>query len=49
MLLAMIFVDDVGVNFGAFWDHFWIILELLEAFFAVLGPPGAPLGYLERA
>ena len=42
------FFDKVGVKFAAFWDPFWIILELLETIFAVLGPPGAPLGYLER-
>ncbi len=43
------FFNGFGVIFGGFWDPFWIILELLEALFAVLGPPGAPLGYLERS
>ena len=44
------------MNFGPLEDDFWSflgffldILELLGAFLAILGSPGALLGYLERA
>ena len=35
--------DRFCVKFEAFGDPFWVILELLEAIFAPLGPPAADL------
>ena len=37
--------DEIGIKFGGFWRQFWVILEALEAIFAPLGPPEAPLSH----